>query len=297
MPRTARENHHHPGAILHVMSRFVDGRFLIDEVARRQFLRFLAVVLHETDWTLLSYAVMTTHIHLALLMGWVPFESWAHPLNTRFAIWMTSYLKLKNPEARGHIFADRPKTKPLPVERALPVVTYHHRNPDEAGVVEAPEQSTWTSHRAMLGLAPERGGLDTRLSLELCGYDTTVEGRRAFAEHVARTRVTAEEIGLVEPKERLPRRWSSPQWIFSRACEAVGILVEDARGGWNRKHAPVLARRVALIVAARTGAPSKAMADELFISPSNASRQLVKGLEDKVATTLAEQILAEREAA
>lgn len=294
MPRVARQNQHVPGQLAHVMSRFVDGRFLVDETARRVYLRFLAIALSRTDWLLLSYSVMTTHIHLGLLMGWQPLESWAQPMHTRFAIWMTRHLRLLNPHARGHIFADRPRSKLVPLERALPLVTYHHRNPLEAGLVKDPARSTWTSHRPLLGYSVARGGLDVARSLELCGYDTTVQGRRGFHEYVSRTAVTAEELGLVDKPLPPPgREWTrSPAEIFARACSLMGIAVKDAAGGWNRKAPAVLARRVALLVAARAGTPARAMADELFISPSNASRQLAQGLRDEAALALANELLA-----
>ena len=62
-----------PGIDQHVIGRFVDGEHLLnDDETRRQYLARLGIVLKDSDWLLLWYALMENHIHLALVAGNAP---------------------------------------------------------------------------------------------------------------------------------------------------------------------------------------------------------------------------------
>lgn len=178
MPRIARHLTHLPGALVHVIVRFVDGRFILDDQARNHYLRLLAPALRSSDWRLVSYALMSSHIHLGCVMGSSELRSWALPLHIRFARWINRSLAEQNPKALGHVIADRPTTKLMCQSRARFLIAYHHRNPMEAGVTTDPAASTWTSHRAYLGLAPSEGGSTLRWGSSWLGSRRRSRGGR-----------------------------------------------------------------------------------------------------------------------
>ena len=72
--RTARATPE--GEVHHVISRFVDGRFfLTTDSERAHYLRLLGKALQKSDWTCLAYAVMSSHIHLAMIAGRKPLRA------------------------------------------------------------------------------------------------------------------------------------------------------------------------------------------------------------------------------
>ena len=85
MPRVARQ--HAPRVVTHVITRFVDGQYLMDEVpgAREQYLRRLAKALAHSDWPLLWYCLMGSHVHLGMPSGHESLDSWIRGLNSGFA--------------------------------------------------------------------------------------------------------------------------------------------------------------------------------------------------------------------
>ena len=76
------------GIVQHVISRFVNGQHLINrDDIRHEYLTRLGAALTNTDWLLLWYALMETHLHLALVAGRSTLKSWLQPLHTGFAVW------------------------------------------------------------------------------------------------------------------------------------------------------------------------------------------------------------------
>ena len=74
MPRYARL--HAPGALVHMIARFVNKEYrLVGEQEREALLERLPGALSRGDWTLHAYALMSNHVHLALLAGDAP-RSW-----------------------------------------------------------------------------------------------------------------------------------------------------------------------------------------------------------------------------
>ena len=187
MPRRSRQSSHVPGALVHVISRFVDGRFVLDDDGRSRYLSLLARTLRSSDWRLISYALMSSHIHLGFVMGAAELRDWALPLHVRFAQWINRKASATNPKVLGHVFADRPTTKVMCRSRAPFLIAYHHRNPIAAGVTNDASASSWTSHRAYRGLARSEGNLDVALGLRLAGYPSSPRGRRTPSRDAARS--------------------------------------------------------------------------------------------------------------
>src|SRR5687768_2651967 len=103
MPRTARYNV--PGTTHHVISRFVDRHwFFTAHEERETYLRMLGRALSQTDWRCLAYALMSNHIHLALVAGEAPMSSWTKSVNSPFALYMN-----KRHGRLGPLFAGRGK--------------------------------------------------------------------------------------------------------------------------------------------------------------------------------------------
>src|SRR5678809_1433131 len=72
-------------------------------------------------------------------------------------------------EGLGPIIADRPKMRIVPDADVGRVLAYIHNNPVAAGVVREPAASTWTSHRAYLGLERMPPWLDVVEGMRRCG--------------------------------------------------------------------------------------------------------------------------------
>src|SRR5437870_2051066 len=133
---------HAPGALVHVVARFVNHEFRMagaDE--RRGYLERLPVALARTDWKLIAYGLMSSHIHLALVAGEAPLEPFAKSLHGAFA----SFVRRAH-GTFGPVFAERPTTIHVPMERLAVLVAYIDNNPVRARVVGAAGDSDWTSH-------------------------------------------------------------------------------------------------------------------------------------------------------
>lgn len=150
MPRYAHL--YYPGGVFHVVTRTVGGKFVFDAAgAREDYLGRLGDALGKTDAQLLSYCVMSNHVHLVLIHGQMPLEG----LFKRVHVGLASSIhrvKGRRRKAQGAVFADRPR-RVLVEEDAylLSLVRYVHNNPVRGGVVRHAVQSDWSSHRAYVG--------------------------------------------------------------------------------------------------------------------------------------------------
>lgn len=280
MPRRSRASTHVPGALAHIICRFVDYRFLLEDEGRSVYLDLLRIQLAKSDWRLVSYALMSSHIHLGAVMGSEPLELWVRPLNQRFAIWMNKTLRSKRDRPLGPVFADRPTSKVVCPTRTRFLLAYHHRNPLQAGVVDDVGASEWTSHGAYAGLRAPMDALHVELGLRLSGFATTRRGRRAFHAFVARTEVATDDVFGGDER--------APQIARASACEAPALVAESLvrmaaqvcgqplasiRGG-SRQRGAVRARRVALVAWMERGGATATIAARLGISQPAASQLL-----------------------
>ena len=263
-------------------------------------MRLLEHSLRRSRWRLVSYALMSSHIHLAFLSGSDDLGKWAQSLHVRFAHWINRRLRAENPKTLGHVFADRPWSRPSCLSRARFLIAYHHRNPLEAGVVERVEASTWTSQRAYLGLAPKTGGLDVSLGLELSGYDDSASGRLAFHVFVERTDVTLDDVDAPGALLEVHRSCASgdvlaPADIVQRAAVLARVRLSEVLGG-SRVAAVVFARRVALVAGIQSGHSAAELASALGITASGASRLIHRPHDDDAVRLAARRLLAAIEA-
>ncbi len=166
-----------PGITYHLISRFVDKRwFLQSEADRECYLTYLGRSLEATDWRCVSYALMSSHIHLGMIAGTASLETWAKRAHGPFASW----INLRH-DRIGPVFVRGPKDYAIDDARLPSLVAYHHNNPVRAGVVARASDSSWTSHNAYLGKCRPPAWLDVEHGLSIgnfrdaAGFDAWVD--------------------------------------------------------------------------------------------------------------------------
>jgi len=157
-------------------------------------------------------------VHLVVRAGTHPLDKLIKPLHTGYAGW-----KNKRSGRLGPLFAGRFKS-PLVDEESylLELIRYVHNNPVRAGIVASAEQSTWSSHRAYLGLEPAPAWLNIG---EILGRfrDDPADARRAFADFVAE--------GVDEQRR--------PELSGERPDRVGHALAKDVGDGWRLSQAVV----------------------------------------------------------
>jgi REP element-mobilizing transposase RayT len=289
------------GEVHHVISRFVEKRLWVTTDGEREhYLRLLGKALQETDWTCLAYAVMSSHVHLAMIAGHHPSESWSRRVNGPFARWFN-----ERHERFGALFAGRAS---MWVERTANVgrlLAYIHNNPVRAGVVRHPAATTWTSHRAYIGETEAPAWLAVDRGLDLTGLP-----RDEFASWVREDRSprrTEESLAAMDREARrlgaivlgTPRREPleaplvarpfahvrpNPGRVIEVVCEVFGL---SAEGIFERgRGQAAVARAVAIQAATAFGVTRTAVGDALGISPQAASKLAMRELDDDTTAAL-----------
>ncbi len=180
-----------------MISRFVAKEwFVASEVERRGYLMLLGKALERSDWRCLSYAIMSSHVHLCFVAGRQPMRCWMRPLHTDFARWLN-----ERRERIGAVFVRGPNVVELRPEGALHVLSYVHDNPVRAGVVRRAHESDWTSHRAYVGIAPRPPWLHVELGLALAGLDSG----RALDASMARASASRADLERLRARPIRPR--------------------------------------------------------------------------------------------
>ncbi len=293
-----------PGVVQHVITRFVDRSWqLVEDDERGAYLERLAYALARTDWILLGYALMSSHVHLVVEAGLDSLESWTKSAHSRMARWLN-----RRHRGLGSVFADRPYAELLEASRVPYVVAYVHNNPVRARLVTWAGDTSWSSHRAYLGLEPPIASLSVQRGLALCGYSDDAAGRIAFdswvrscsgqpraprPEHDAQralrdARYTAGAPVRIATPQRNDKGLTFP--LLAAAGSVLGpvrrelsstavlaavhaVVGTEPRGRGARDHRPevALARRVSLLAWARSGRARIEMARALGIGASSAS--------------------------
>lgn len=274
MPRHAR--FFVPGTLLHVVSRFVDRDwYLTSDDERSYYLHLLGRAMRRTDWLCVAYCLMSNHLHFAMVAGAQSLESWAKRVNSPFANWLN-----KRRNRLGPIFADRPLSLEVPSWRALDVIAYIHNNPVRARVVDEAAASSWSSHRAYVGLDPTPPWLHVGEGLARCGYNSRRSEFDAVVRMLQNRRVAYPEIDAEAPVDSadrtttLPLRSPSkvvPFDILARVANAFTISVEALQ----QRHARGViseAKQAAVLVARRLGTSLSDVASALGVSRQRASR-------------------------
>ncbi len=87
MPRFARI--HVTGGLFHVICRFHDHRYFLNvEGAREKYLEYLGNAAETHDSRILSYCLMSSHVHLVLQLGNDKLGKLTKTVNAPFATWL-----------------------------------------------------------------------------------------------------------------------------------------------------------------------------------------------------------------
>lgn len=154
-----------PFHVHHAIARFHDSEYrLLNLFTRREYLRRLTVSLVTTDWQLLAFALMSSHLHLVLRAGQMPPRLIFQPAHGGFGRWLNGQQRRS-----GQLFAGRYR---LWIVRrpTAELIAYVHNNPVRAGVVTCAAESLWTSHRDYLSPSSAPPWLSVADGLELSGF-------------------------------------------------------------------------------------------------------------------------------
>jgi REP element-mobilizing transposase RayT len=169
-----------PSAIVHAIWRVANGVFRLDDRdVRNEYCRGLARVIPKSDWGLLAFALMSNHIHLALLAGASSFGNLAQAIHSPFVRW----LNLRQGKD-AKLFSDRPKTIVVSPENTLRLIAYIHNNPLRAEGGAKDRQESWTSYRYYRGIERRPNWVSVEMGLRLSGYRDDAEDRASFCQAV-----------------------------------------------------------------------------------------------------------------
>jgi hypothetical protein len=261
-----------PLSLQHCISRIVDRKDRIHDRARKDYLSFVGHALRRSDWIVLGYAIMSNHVHWAMLAGEAPLDVFFHSLHGRFARGLN-----RDEHRLGPVFAARPRNLVVAEEGAGHLIAYIHNNPVRAGVVPDASLSDWTSQNAYLGTVAPPPWLHVERGLEVAGYSSPAkfadfvrsranetrdqyhseEHERAARVAIrAATRAPVEIVMAAAPQIAIVGRPGTPLRPPQPADLGVVLQTVACRTGvsvlemqtLNRRAAVVHARRVALVV-------------------------------------------------
>ncbi|SRR5258706_1051607 len=151
-----------------------------DEVDRLVFLKYCREAKKQFDFRLFTYALMTNHFHLLLLMEK---ESSLSQLMQCIQFQYARYVNRKYQQV-GHLFQGRFNSLLVETDSYfLTVDRYIHLNPVRAGMVAKPEDFPWSSYRERF--QPLRQGwVDHQMAFDYFGKErnTQLKGYRTFTE-------------------------------------------------------------------------------------------------------------------
>ncbi len=295
-----------PGVVYHLISRFANGHwFMKGDEERTQYLSLLGRGLSDSDWSCISFALMSSHVHLGVIAGESPLESWAKRAHTPFAMLINA-----REERFGSVFARGPKDHAVPPHRIGALIAYIHNNPVRAGVVESPAESTWTSHRAYLGTAAAPRWLQVDKGLALSELATVKEFDawvRTNPEDPSRELVglrrRGNELGQFEfgtptsdgriAMPLLGRPWTAtridPRWVVAVTAAIFNVERADLS---SRSRSPVIvaARRIAIHAAIALGVSGYDIGITIGLSKSAVSKIKLTKL-DGVMTGLQQRVI------
>jgi hypothetical protein len=246
-----------------------------------------------SDWRCIAYAIMSSHLHLAMVAGEAPPERWMRRVHPRFAQWLN-----ERQGGLGHVWAERCEMWALEPGHEAALIAYLHNNPVRAGVVEHARDSTWTSHRAYVGLAPVPNWLHvdeglarseiarTEFDGALMSDHRTVDRPVIAGIHRAARIHGALEIGtpIVGTKIEAPvlaRRFThlrpTPARVLEVLVETLGL---KPSGYLTRGRDAAGLRAIAIQAARELGMTIASIAVALGISPQSGSRLALRELDE-----------------
>ncbi len=186
------------GSVYHCIARFVDREwFFAQPDERAHYLFLLGRAMDQTDWRCLSYALMSNHIHLAMIAGKARMASWTKPTHSPFARWLN-----RRHDRLGPVFAQRVKDYEILPNGVGQLLAYIHNNPVRAGIVGSPLHSDWTSHSAYVCREAAPSWLHVDEGMRLAGFSSGPE----FDGWVCRTPGEPSDMGVELKRSEVRRR-------------------------------------------------------------------------------------------
>jgi REP element-mobilizing transposase RayT len=146
----------------------------LDDHDRRSFLSIMGHAGQLADWRLLSYCLMTNHVHMLVRLGPEKLSLGMHAIGTTH-----SHRFNKIHERTGHLFGDRYYSKVVEYDEHLALTfRYIALNPWRAGLVQDHDRWPWSAHAALAGLGPAHRALDRDVALEY--FDGSCDRYREF---------------------------------------------------------------------------------------------------------------------
>ena len=260
MPRLPR--HNQPATVYHLISRFLEHRwFLAGDEERLQYLRLLGLALKDSDWRCISYALMSSHVHLGMIAGEQPLADWLRLAHGPFGEWVNA----RN-DRIGNVFVRGPNQFTV-YEPFIPkLLAYIHNNPVRARVVARAADSTWTSHAAYLGLVVPPPWLDVETGLARSGLATASD----LDDHVNARLEVRDKLGIAPPKRSTStstdEEGDTPLAPIIEAAAAVLGVTPALLRSKRRTNEAVLGRHLVVRCARDLGATLSQIAGALAIS-------------------------------
>ena len=170
------------GLTYHVTTRGTGGMAIYrDDTDRRSFLDVLADVADTHDLVCHAYCLMTNHYHVVTTTTRANLSGAMRQLNGCYAQrWNRRHTRA------GHVFQGRFNAQIVQREGYFATVCrYVLMNPVRAGLVRAPEDWSWSSYRATVGLGPRPSFLQVDLLLGMFCQDDPAGGADRFRQFVA----------------------------------------------------------------------------------------------------------------
>lgn len=238
-----------PGPLQHLTSRGQARRAIfIDDIDRRRLLLEIGRAFDAHEVRLLAYCLMGNHYHLVVDSAGGDLSAFVSHVNGRHAQAFNH-----RHGGSGHVFEGRFHAQPIETDAHLAAsCRYVEMNPVRAGLVRAPEDWPWSSHRALMGWAEAPRWLDTERVLRLGtavddprdlgalrarwarGFDIEPAGNASTMpapvgqDALASTRSVQEWLALGPTREAAMRRARfEGGFTLARIAEATGLSVSQ----------------------------------------------------------------------
>jgi len=169
-----------PNSTHHVTARGVRKLpTFFDDIDYARYVELLGLAAVRFGWLVPSYCLMPNHVHLLVVVPLGNLSQGMQWLHGTYAQWFNRRHGLQ-----GHVFDGRFRSKLVEGEQyRFHVQRYIEMNPNRAGLVRHPAEWRWSSHRAIMGLAPAPPWLDIATTLGWFGVRPDV-ARRRYAKFV-----------------------------------------------------------------------------------------------------------------
>lgn len=137
----------YPGAVYHVICRGNNRQNVFrDDQDRQRYLEKLSLYCEEKGTELLSYCLLTNHVHILLETPKGNLSKMMQPFQTSYTVYFN-----KRHRRTGHVFEQRYKALLVDKDNyLLEVSRYIHLNPVAAKIAERPQDYRWSSYAEYL---------------------------------------------------------------------------------------------------------------------------------------------------